>query len=205
MRTFLLLIAFLASSVQAHDPSVSNAGPVTNKDGSIVTGILTAEYDPIAGDLPFPINLSFLGPNPFDLTLDIPFDPADPRAPLFEALNGLDGFSTTENWTASFIDENDSPGAIDPTSVIPGVSVRVFEVTTAQIVAVTGIIRELVAGVDFHAVAVGNVVVIIPIKPLREMSNFMAVLTNDIRDARGNDATPSTFYHLSKASSERIW
>ncbi|MBT8061323.1 MAG: hypothetical protein HKO64_02465, partial [Xanthomonadales bacterium] len=197
MRTFLLLITFLASSVQAHDPSISNAGPVLNKDGSVVTGILTAEFDPLNSVLPFPSNLLFTDTT--DLTVNIPFFPDDPSAPLFQALNALDGFSTTEKWTTTFIDETGAPGSIDPASVIPGVSVRVFQVTTAQFVAVTGIVRELVAGVDFFAAASGNVVAIIPLKPLPELSSFMAVLTNDIRDTDGNDATPSTFYHLSKA------
>ncbi|MDX1460002.1 MAG: hypothetical protein R3348_03005 [Xanthomonadales bacterium] len=198
-RTFLLLLSLLVSNVYAHDPSVSNAGPVLNKNGSVVTGILTAQFDPSNGILPFPNNLFFLGTT--DLTLNIPFDPTDPSADLFRSLNALDGFSTTERWTATFVDENGDPGAIDPSSVKPGVSVRVFQVTTAQIVAVTGIIRELVAGVDFTAVASGNVVAIIPLKPLPELSSFMAVFTNDIRDVDGNDATPDQTYHLSKAHS----
>ena len=47
-------------------------------------------------------------------------------------------------------------GVIDPDTVIPGQSVRVFQVTTQSFVFVTGIIRELTPGVDYTAVASGG-------------------------------------------------
>jgi len=198
MRTILLLLSLFVSTAFAHDGSDSTAGPVLNKDGSIVTGILAPVFDPLNGDLPFPHNLFFNGTG--DLTLNIPFDPADPSASLYRTLNSLDGFSTTEKWTISFKDRFGNPGAIDPASVMPGFSVRVFQITTQQIVIPTGIIRELVAGIDFHAQVIApGVVGIIPLKPLPEYSSFLAVLTNDIRDTDGNDATPDTFYHLAKS------
>ncbi|HSM68809.1 MAG TPA: hypothetical protein VK830_03770, partial [Xanthomonadales bacterium] len=198
IRITLLLLSLFITSAYAHDPSVSNAGPALNKDGSIVTGILTAAFDPSNGVLPFPNNLLFTGTG--DLTLNIPVADATDYSDPAVALNALDGFSTTERWVTTFVDQNGDPGSIDPASVIPGHSVRVFEVTTQQFVAVTGIVRELVAGVDFvAAVANGNVLVIVPLKPLPELSTFLAVLTNDIRDTSGNDATPDQTYHLSKA------
>lgn len=198
IRITLLVLSLFITSAYAHDPSVSNAGPALNKDGSVVTGILTAAFDPSNGVLPFPNNLLFTGTG--DLTLNIPVADATDYSDPAVALNALDGFSTTERWVTTFVDQNGDPGSIDPASVIPGHSVRVFEVTTQQIVAVTGIVRELVAGVDFvAAVANGNVLVIVPLKPLPELSTFLAVVTNDIRDTNGNDATPDRTYHLSKA------
>ncbi|NND45237.1 MAG: lipase [Xanthomonadales bacterium] len=198
MRTTLFLLSLLFGSAHAHDPSVSIAGPALNKDGSVVTGILTAAFDPSNGVLPFPHNLLFR--DTADLTLNIPVaDPTDFSDPSV-ALNALDGFSTTEKWVATFIDENGDPGNIDPASVIPGHSVRVFQVTTQEIVAVTGIVRELVAGVEFVAAAApGGVLAIVPLAPLPELSSFLVVLTNDIRDADGNNATPDRTYYLSKS------
>ena len=195
MRTVLFLLSLFVSSAFAHDESKSNAGPVLNKDGSVVTGVLAPIFDPLNANLPFPHNLFFNGTG--DLTLNIPFAPSDPRAPLFRTLNALDGFSTTERWTVSFKDRFGNTGGIDPASVTPGHSVRVFQITTAQIVIPTGIVRELIAGVDFWAQVIApGVIGIIPLKPLPEYSSFLAVLTNDIKDSTGNDATPDTFYHL---------
>lgn len=206
MRLFLLLLSVYISGAVAHDPSISNAGPVLNKDGSVVTGIITAEFNPSAGLLPFPHNLFFNGTG--DLTLNIPItstNPNDPAVGLTRALNSLDGFSTTEKWIVNFKRNCVSagcagPASIDPASVIPGHSVRVFQVTTQQIFFVTGVVRELVAGVDFFATAApGGIVAIIPLKPLPELSTFMVVLTNDIRDTDGNDATPDNTYYLSQS------
>ncbi len=96
-------------------------------------------------------------------------------------------------------------GKIDPASVIPGHSVRVFQVTTASFVFVTGVVRELVPGVDFIAAAITESdLAIIPLKPLPEASSFMAVLTNDIRDVNGNDATADQFYHLTRRTTPWI-
>ena len=198
MRTVLFLLSLFISSAFAHDESKSNAGAVLNKDGSIVTGIMFPVFDPSNGDLPFPHNLLFNGT--LDLTINVPgtqgsTDFGDPSV----VLSALDGFSTTEKWVITFKDRFGDPGSIDPSSVIPGHSVRLFQVTTQQIFFVTGIVRELVAGVDFVAAVIApGVVGIIPLKPLAEYSSFMAVLTNDIKDSAGNDATPDTTYHLSK-------
>jgi len=193
----LLLLSFsITTAVAAPVP------PATNKDGSIVTGVLTAGYDPLNNEglgavFPFPFNLLFLDTT--DLTLNPPVeDPNDYSDPLV-ALSALDGFSTIEKWVTSFLDNDRNSGNIDPASVVPGQSVRVFQVTTAQIVVVTGIVRELVPGVDYVALAATpSVVAIIPLKPLPELSSFMAVLTNDIKDVDGNDATPDQTYFLTK-------
>ncbi|MGB7453527.1 MAG: hypothetical protein WBM36_15490, partial [Lysobacterales bacterium] len=41
---------------------------------------------------------------------------------------------------------------------------------------------------------------ILPLKPLKEYTSYMAVLTNDIRDTGGNDATPDQTYNFGKTS-----
>jgi len=199
-RLVFLFLFFFAISVNAHD------GPALNKDGSVVTGVLTASFDPANGVIPFPSTLLYTGTT--DLTVNIPGTEGstnfgDPSV----ALSALDGFSTTEKWVVNFADndygnyDNQIPGSIDPSSVVTGESVRVFEVTTQSFVAVTSIVRELTPWVDYMAVAAGpSVVAILPLKPLKEYTSYMAVLTNGIRDTDGNDATPDRTYGLGKTS-----
>jgi hypothetical protein len=197
----LLLLSFSITNVDAFPVSGSK-----NKDGSIVTGVLTAGYDPLNALLPTPTNLFFVLPGKFDLTLNPPplfGDPNDFGDPLV-ALGEIDGFSTTERWVTSFFGNANligmrPDGQIDPTSVVPGQSVRVFQVTTSNILFVTGVVRELVPVQDFVAAAITpSVVAIIPTRPLPELSSFMVVLTNDINDVDGNDATADQFYYLTQ-------
>ncbi|MCH8227702.1 MAG: lipase [Proteobacteria bacterium] len=170
--------------------------PATNKDGSVVTGVLTADFDPSNRVFPLPWNVLFLGTT--DFTLNLPVDDPNNFGDPLVALNAIDGFSTTEKWVTTF---SATPNALDPASIIPGQSVRMFEVSTVfgTIVTVSGIVRELTPGVEYVTTVVnGNVLAIIPLTPLREMTTYMAVLTNDINDTAGNDATPDTTYFLSQ-------
>jgi len=172
--------------------------PAKNKDGSNVSGYVTAEFDLRSPTVtPFPFNPLFLGTT--DFTLNPPVDdPNDYSDPLV-ALSALDGFSTTERWITTF---SSFPNTIDVASVVPGQSVRVFEVSTifGTIVIVNGIVRELTPGVEFVAtMATNEVLAILPLQPLKELTTYMAVVTNDINDTAGNDATPSQFYHLTKS------
>jgi len=209
-RILLLLVSSLfAANVLAEPVELP-----TNKDGSIITGVLTATFDPLdtAGQgavVPFPFNMLFmdlatLGPTQ-DYTLVIPVDDPEDFSDPSVALSAIDGFSTTEKWVTSFVDAPDglgdirSPGNIDPASVVPGHSVRVFQVDISSFLLVTGVVRELVAGVDFVAAVIpGGNVAIVPLKPLKELTGYLAVLTNDIRDTDGNNATADTTYHLLK-------
>ena len=209
----LLTFSFAAVNVSAHHE------PATNKDGSIVTNVLTASFDPFGQSsgravAPYPFNLGFFALDaegnlmpPSDLTLNTPVpDPNDFSNPRV-ALNALDGFSTTEKWITSFAAnptgayDNNTPGLIDPVTVKTGQSVRMFEVTMSQLLFVTGIVRELTPGVDYVAVpASESQIAILPLKPLKEYTSYMAVLTNDIRDTEGNDATPDRTYNFGKTS-----
>lgn len=193
MRSVLLSFLVLLSTNSLAVPTF----PAVNKDGSIVTGILTAAYDPLGGVFPLPFNLLFSGTT--DGTLNPPVaDPTNYADPLV-ALSALDGFSTTERWVTSFTDFNGQPGQIDPGSVVAGESVRVFQVISQDIVIPTGIIRELTPGVDYTAAAITpSIIAIIPLRPLPELSSFLAVLTNDINDVDGNDATPDQTYFLTQ-------
>ncbi len=172
------------------------APPATNPEGRPVDGIITARFDPSEADIPFPNSL--LLSETTDLTLNIPVDdPGDFAEPLV-ALNALDGFSTISPWTFSF------STAPDPDSIIPGSNVRFFEVSFVQgTAAVSGVNRELVPGQDYvTAVApsdpTGRTVAIVPLRPLQQMTGYMAVVTDGIQDANGNPATPAQAYFLAK-------
>lgn len=178
------------------------APPATNDDGSITTGIITANFDPTSGVIPFPNNLLLLGTT--DLTLNIPVaDPTDFGDPQV-ALNALDGFSTVAPWSTSF------SVAVNPATVIPGSTVRLFEVqlVTGNI-AVQSVVRELTPGVEFVATLSsvdpdGATVAILPLQPLKELTAYMAVLTDGITDTRGNNVTPSQAYFVGKRTSPLV-
>ena len=172
----------------------TEAGPAERPDGSPVTAVLTAQFDPAAGVVPFPNNLLRSGST--DLTLNIPVaDPTDFGNPQV-ALNALDGFSTVAPWSFNF------SAPINPNTVVPGSSVRMFEVQFVfGTIAVQQINRELVPGVDYVAAPnPGNPagVVILPLRPLAENTGYMAVVTDGITDTAGNPATPSQTYFLAK-------
>jgi pimeloyl-ACP methyl ester carboxylesterase len=170
--------------------------PATNPDGQPTTQVMTANFDPSAGVLPFPTNLLLSGST--DLTLNVPADdPTDFTNPAV-ALGTLDGFSTTSPWSFTFSQR------INPATVIPGSTVRFFEVQFVfGTIAVQGINRELVPGQDYVALVApsdptGRTVAIVPLRPLDEMTGYMAVVTNGIRDTVGTAATPAQTYFLTQ-------
>jgi len=206
VRLFLALLFALpwlagcggSSSVDRSTPQE----PATNPDGQPTTQVMEAVFNPSDGELPFPSNLLLSGST--DLTLNVPVDdPTDFSDPTV-ALSSLDGFSTVTPWTFSLSQE------IDPDSVIPGSTVRFFEVEFVfGTIAVAGINRELVPGVDYVAVVAstdptGRTVAIVPLKPLQEMTGYMAVVTNGILDTAGTATTPSQTYFLSKRTAPLI-
>ncbi len=198
-----LSVSLLAGcSGSSNSPRAVPVTPATNNNGTPVAGIITARFDPATGVVPTPNNLLLSGTT--DLTLNIPVaggegstNFGDPQV----AINTLDGWSTTAPWSFSFSD------APNPASVVPGQSVRVFEVAlTGPGGGVTRVVRELAAGVDFATApqasdSTGRSWAIVPLKPLKQLTSYMAVLTTGIRDSRGNDTTPSQTYFLTKRTS----
>lgn len=176
-----------SNSPRAVDPPVA-----TNNDGSLVTGVITARFDTTLGVIPFPTNLLLSGTT--DLTLNIPVvDPnnyGDPRV----AMNAQDGFGAVAPWSTTF------SVPVKATTVIAGSTVRVFQVTlTGPGGGVTGVTRELTPNVDYVAtLASPTTLAIVPLKPLQQLTSYMAVLTDYITDSRGNDATPDQTYFLSQ-------
>jgi pimeloyl-ACP methyl ester carboxylesterase len=185
------------------------APPATNSGGTPVTAVITARFDPANAVVPFPTNLLLSGTT--DLTLNIPVaNPANIGDPAV-AMNALDGFSTTAPWSTTFAEP---PLAASITGG-PSGTVRVFQVTlTGPGGGVTGIVRELASPQEFVVAlapsdTTGRTLAIIPTKPLKQLTSYMAVLIGNggflnpapspsITDAAGNDITPDTTYFLAK-------
>ncbi|MFO1495230.1 MAG: Ig-like domain-containing protein [Lysobacterales bacterium] len=160
---------------------------------------MTARFDPTNAVIPFPNNLLIQGSR--DLTVNAPAaNPANFGDPTV-ALNALDGFSTTAPWTMTF------SAALAPSSIVPGQSVRLFEVQVVTSGAAAGavqrVVRELSSPSEYVAAistadSTGRTLAIVPTKPLEELKSYMAVVTDGITDTAGNNATPDQTYFLAK-------
>ena len=196
LSTTLLLAACGGSS---NSERAATTTPPTNGDGSPVTGDLTARFDPSHAVLPLPNNLLLSGTT--DLTLNPPVANPNNFGDPTVAIGTLDGWSTTGPMSTSF---NASPSTA---SIVPGQTVRIFEVSlTGPGGGTTGIVRELAGGTEFVTAlapsdASGRTLAIIPTQPLKQLTSYLVVLTNGIRDARGNDATSDQAYFLAKRPS----
>ena len=173
----------------------------------------TALFQVNAGVLPYPTDLYFAGST--DGTINI--QPPNPVMPNQAAINGLDGFSTT-----AVIRENFG-GALDPTSFTPASVIVVPVVTdnlTKATIGVVGTGMPLTPGVDY-TVGPGEepngigaqILEIKPLHPLMASSclptgpancktgnGYLVILTDGIKDTKGNPAVPDTDYANIKAA-----
>lgn len=205
MRSRIPLTLALSSLLLAACGGSSNSDravatvPSNNNNGNPVTGVLTARFDPSAGVIPLPNNLLLSGTT--DLTLNPPVANPNNYGDPSVAVSSLDGWSTVGPMSTKF---NAKP---DVSSIVPGQSVRIFEVSlTGPGGGVTGIVRELAGGSEFVTAlapsdTTGTTLAIIPTKPLQQLTSYLVVLTDGIRDSRGNDATSDQAYFLSKRTS----
>lgn len=152
-------------------------------------------FDPANGKIPSTNDLLFAGST--DGTLNIPTANASPaEKPLYDVINTLDGFGLTSPFTAGF------GNTIDPESVGIGSSVHVFEVTKDPATsAVTGVVSELGAADMLATVnSSADTLVFLPLRPLKESTSYMVVLTNSLKGANGKAAASPSAYLLAKAS-----
>lgn len=188
----------------SNSPRAVAAPPATNNDGSPVTAVITARFDPsnaVAAQrvIPLPNNLLLSGTT--DLTLNIPVaNPANTGDPQV-AVNALDGWSTVAPATVQF---SAAPRA---STLVAGTTIRVFEVTlTGPGGGVTGVTRELTPTAEYVVAVVpsdtaGRTVAIVPTRPLKQLTSYLVVATEGITDGAGNDATPDQTYFLAKRTS----
>lgn len=173
------------------EKSVDNARQqlIENQQGSAPIAL----FDPTRGVLPFPSSLLFTGSQ--DGTINAPLGDTDPGdlSSAQVSLNALDGFSTTAAITAQLT------AAVDRNTVAVGQSVRVFEVQTDP---ASGAVAQVIAELDQSqatAVASGNSVVVLPVVPLKESTDYMVILTNSIRNTSGEALRPSTSFSLASS------
>jgi pimeloyl-ACP methyl ester carboxylesterase len=192
-------ILLSACSGSSNSPRATPQPPATNTNGTFVSGVMTARFDPATAVLPLPNNLLSQGSR--DLTVNAPVaNPNNFGDPLV-AVNAQDGFSTVAPWSMTF------SAAIAPASLRPGQSVRFFEVAIITSGPATGavqrVVRELASPAEWvpaisTADATGRTLAIVPTRPLEELKSYMAVVTSDVTDTAGNNTTPDQTYFLAK-------
>ncbi|MFK7955272.1 MAG: hypothetical protein AB8B96_04195 [Lysobacterales bacterium] len=205
--TLVMLTVLAGCGGGSSAPRAVDTPPVVNDNGQPTTRILTATFDAAAGVVPLPNNLLFSGTT--DLTLNLPIaDPSDPAAAPLQAINALDGWGTTTPWQAGFASAADA--SIDASTVLTGNTVRMFEVALAQPAGpVTGLVAELTPGVDYVATLSSRSpseesIVIVPLRPLKELTSYLAVITTGVTDSLGNNATPDQTYFIAQRTSPLV-
>ena len=177
-RTALALCLAAALGLQAYTNAQAYDFDASETDAqNNYSAALAPLFDPANGIIPTTNDLLFRGTT--DGTLNIPTTnlPAS-QLPLYEAINSLDGFGLTAPITANF------SNVMDANSVQVGSSVYIYEVkkdpSTGAVLSVEG---ELTAA-DVYATptADGKTLVLLPLKPLKESTSYMVVLTNSIKD-----------------------
>lgn len=181
-------------AAQAYDFDASETDAQNNYSAA-----LAPLFDPANGIIPSTNDLLFRGST--DGTLNIPTAnlPAA-QLPLYEAINSLDGFALTAPITANF------SNVMDASTVKVGSSVYVYEVkkdpATGAVVSVEGELST--ADVYATTTADGKTLVLLPLKPLKESTSYMVVLTNSIKDKAGKAAASSGSYLLAKATQSLV-
>ena len=154
-----------------------------------------AVYSPSTGNIPVPNDLLYSGT--LDLTINVPVaDPTDTSNPA-NALNALDGWSTVAPFTIPF------SAPIDPSTAVPGQTLRIFEVTADTTIApvggpVTGIIGELS---DFDVVSApgdpsGASLEVRPTTPLAPRTVYMVLVTSGVKDTEGRPVVRDLEYQV---------
>ncbi len=141
--------------------------------------------DTEGGNIPYPNDILFAptAGQPADGTLNIPFDANDSDAGVKAALDTLDGFSTTASISIGVSGDINS-------STLMG-SLHLYEVAatesnaTSPIPVVGAVLSELTYGMDYVAAATKTRIAILPLKPLKSHSHYMAMLTDGIKDTKG--------------------
>lgn len=203
LATALSSILVAACSSSSNSPRAVATPPALNDDGSPITAVITARFDPATSTIPTPNDLLLRGTT--DLTLNIPLAPTASVSDPIRALNNLDGWSTVSPWSFA------TSASVRANSLTTGPTgaIRMFQVTIDPATrAVTGVTRELAATEFVGALATsdagGRTVGIVPTKPLQQLTSYMVVVTDDVKDTLGNDITPDTTYFLAKRTSPLI-
>lgn len=179
-KTLLIFATVLSFLTACHD-TIDEVQESTKPGGFVV-------MDAATGDIPYPNDILFAPNNtstndPGDGTLNIPYEPSDADAGIKMALDTLSGFSTTAPITVSVTADMDN-------TTLSG-NVRLFKAVgqasqaTNYIPAIGIITDELTFGEDFVAQVAHGKLAIIPTKPLDANTTYVVVLTNGIKNTKG--------------------
>ena len=192
----LFLVAPVALALQAcSSDSDYNFEPSLQEQQELVEQVQQAAApeaafnpDPAAPVLPFPNSLFFSGST--DGTLNIPVaDPTDLSNPQV-ALNQLDGFSTIAPISTTIA----SP--LDTSTLVIGDTIRVFDVVVDPATGAVASVNSELTAQQLIATQVDEQLVLLPIQPLPEKTNFLVVLTNGILGTDARALEKSLAYQL---------
>jgi pimeloyl-ACP methyl ester carboxylesterase len=173
-------------SVGPTDPTSGNGAPA----GTPATGTFKAQFEPLAGILPYPTDLYFSGST--DGTLNLKASSFQPNGP---GVNELDGYGVNQLISVRFANGDIAPASLS------GTTVRMIEVAVDPATKATvSVVRPLAYGVDYsaglaaEADAAGGLLDITPLKPLNAKSGYLVILTDGITNSSGAAAAPDTDY-----------
>jgi pimeloyl-ACP methyl ester carboxylesterase len=186
----LATVALAAVVAAGCDSGQSSEGPApivfVPPAAPAATGFV-ALYAPPVDVLPYPNDIY----NPTGTKLAVP---VKITSPLANALNTIDGFSTTAVISAPF------NAQIDAASVIPWNPATMAPSAASLIVFDSANATPLVPGVDYQfrlstaAGTEGTTIEIVPLKPLRPRTRYLFYLTTGVRSAAGAAAGADTIF-----------
>ncbi|WP_144391314.1 hypothetical protein [Pleionea sediminis] len=186
MKKFTLGVLTLGSLILAGCSGDNTAEPDENTAKRTV-----AVFNPSGGSIPVPNDLLFQGTQ--DLTLNIPVADASDFSDPQNAINALDGWSTSAPISLPFLN-TDSSITVDASTLVAGSTVRMFEVladTSYELgspnlptFAPLQVVRELTAQ-EFVVVLSGNTAGVVPLRPLEQRTTYMIIMTDGIMDTQG--------------------
>ncbi|MDT0581681.1 MULTISPECIES: VolA/Pla-1 family phospholipase [Alteromonadaceae] len=179
------------------------------EDAPAQTPFSRVVFDPAAGNLNIPNDLLMLPGDDgfFDYTLNIPVaDPSDFSDPQ-NALNVLDGWSTTQPFVIDVVTPPNT--SLDESTLSQGI--HLYEATlglnqndpdcAAIPIPSAGckVGDKLVFGQDYIVRPVdNNTVTVIPLRPLKPAQGYLLVMTDDLKDSSGKGVQGSTTWDLVK-------
>ncbi|MBF7072697.1 hypothetical protein ISG33_04700 [Glaciecola sp. MH2013] len=177
------------------------------EETEVQTAFSRVVFDPAGGNLNIPNDLLMLPGDDgfFDYTLNIPVaDPTDFGDPQ-NALNVLDGWSTTQPFVINVetpdevsLDASTYPQGLHIYEATLGLNQADPDCAAIQIPSAGCKIGDkLTYGVDFIAQpADGSTITIIPLRPLKAAQGYMLVMTTDLKDSTGKSVQGSTTWDL---------
>src|SRR6185503_7778124 len=178
----LTLVSLAAAAIVSgcEGGSSDEPQPITFTPGPAPAGTgFVAMYAPPVDNVPYPNDIYF---NPTTARLNVP---VKVTSPLANALNTLDGFSTTAVISAPF------NGPLDPASLIPWNPLSMAPTAASIVVLNATAGTPLIPGTDYTvrisaaAGSGGGILEIVPLKPLAPRTRYAFIVTNGVRSTGG--------------------